>query len=66
MEAEHGIAIVGILGTDVKNRQTRSSIDGWQKDGLTTGITGSLHDGIAILSKLFTIQMTMGIYVIEN
>jgi len=66
MQTQHGIAIVGILGTDVKNGMTRLDIDSGQEDSLAASLTGSLDDGIAILRKLLAIQVAMCVDVFQN
>ena len=66
MQAEHGTTIVGILTADVKDGVTRSDIDGRQENLRTASLTGSLDDGIAVCRKFLAIEMTMGIFIIEN
>ena len=66
MQTQHGIAIVGILGTDVEDGMARLDIDGRQKDSLTTSLAGSLYDGIAILRKFLAIQMAMSVYIVDS
>ena len=61
MEAKHGTAIVGILGTDIKDGLARGDIDGGQEDGLAASLTGPLHHGVAILCELFAVQVAMGV-----
>ena len=61
VQTQHGIAEVGIMLARVEHRLTRSHVDGRQEDARATSLTGSLHDGIAIVVKLFAIQMAMRI-----
>ena len=61
MQAEHGTAIVRILGANIKNHVTRRQVDGGQKDGPAACLTGPLDDLVAISGKLFAIQMAMGV-----
>ena len=66
MQTQHGIAIVGILHTDVKNGVAVLDIDGRQKDCSTACLTGSLHDGITIRSKVNQLLNKNRIYVPEE
>ena len=66
MEAEHGTTVVRILTADVENGVARSDINGRQEDGRTASLTGSLDDGVAICCEFFAIEVTVGVYVIEN
>ena len=61
MEAEHGIAKAGILGTDVEDGVTRLQVDGRQEHLSAASLLGSLDNGVAIGSELFTVQMAMGV-----
>ena len=61
MEAKHGTAIVGILGTDIKDGLACGDIDGGQEDSLAASLTGPLHHGVAILCELFAVQVAMGV-----
>ena len=66
VEAQHGTAEVGILGTDVKNGMTRGHIDGWQENLRATCLASPTDDFVAISGKLLAVQMAMGVDVIEN
>ena len=66
MKAKHGTAIVGILGTDIKDGLARGDIDGGQENGLTASLTSPLYYGVTILCELFAVQVAMGVDIIDN
>ena len=55
MESEHGIAVGGIAGTDVKDGVACLQVDGRQENLRAASLLGSLYNGIAVGRKLFTV-----------
>ena len=55
MESEHGIAVGGIAGTDVKDGVACLQVNGRQENLRAASLLGSLYNGIAVGRKLFTV-----------
>jgi hypothetical protein len=55
MQAQHGVAVARILGTDIEHSVTGGQVDGRQEYFGTASLTGSLYYLIAILCKLFAV-----------
>ena len=59
MEAEHGIAIVRILTTEVKDGLTRLEVDARHQHLRDTSLSRTGHHFVEVGGELLTIQMTM-------
>ena len=59
MEAEHGIAIAGVLAAEVEDRLTRLEVDAGHEHLRDACLTGTGHYLVKVGSELLTIQMTM-------
>jgi hypothetical protein len=55
VQTQHGVAVAGIVGTDVEHSVTRLDVDGGQENPGAASLTGSLYNGITVFSKLLAV-----------